>query len=113
MVAFYFLAGLNHFRDPNFYIPLLPEYFTYPYFINALAGGIEVILAICLLSKNLREIASYAIIAMLVAFIPSHIHFINTSGCLDSSLCVPAWVAWIRLIVIHPILMLWAFWHRE
>ena len=113
MATFYILAGLNHFRDPNFYIPLLPDYFTYPYFINALAGAFELILAVSLFSKSLREIASYGIIAMLVAFIPSHIHFIVSTGCFEGSLCMPSWVAWARLLLIHPLLMIWAFWHRE
>ncbi len=113
MFSAYLLAGINHFRDPNFYIPLLPDYFTYPYFINALAGSIEILLALSLLSKSLREIAAYGIIAMLIAFVPSHIHFITSEGCFDGSLCVPEWVAWVRLIVIHPLLMIWAFWHRN
>ena len=41
------------------------------------------------------------------------IYFININSCIPKGLCVPQWVGWVRLIVIHPILIAWAWWVRK
>ncbi len=104
---FYILAGINHFRDPDFYLPLIPDYFPYHVFINYSSGIIEMILGILVLFRNTRAIAAWGIVILLILFIPSHIYFIQLDGC-AGKLCVPGWVAWIRLLIIHPLLILWA-----
>jgi uncharacterized membrane protein len=113
LVVFYLFAGFNHFRDPEFYYPLIPPYFKYIYEINILAGLAEVLLAIGLTFKSTRKGAAYGIIIMLLAFIPAHIYFIQLEGCLSESLCVPSWVAWVRLLVVHPMLIGWVWVHRS
>lgn len=113
IVAFYILAGFNHFRDPGFYLPLIPDYFPYLEFINIAAGVIEILLGIGFAIQKPRKISAYLTITMLVAFIPSHWHFIELGGCVSDGLCVPDWVAWVRLIVIHPLLILWAYSNRK
>jgi uncharacterized membrane protein len=111
--AFYFFAGVNHFVNPGFYLPLIPPYFPYPEAINWLSGVGEIVLAIALLFSSTRKPASYLIIAMLVAFIPSHVYFIQVGGCIPDGLCAPEWVGWFRLIVVHPLLIAWAWWHSR
>lgn len=113
LVGFYVLAGINHFINPEFYYPLIPEYFVYPELINVLSGAIEVILGLALLSRSLRPWVVYAIIAMLVAFIPSHVYFIKEGSCVEGGLCVPQWIGWVRLVVIHPLLIIWAWKNRK
>ena len=113
IIGFYLFAGVNHFRDPDFYYPLIPPYFKYIYEINLLSGFIEVLLGLGLSFKSTRKWSAIGIIAMLLAFIPAHTYFIELGGCLSESLCVPAWVAWVRLIVVHPLLIAWAWWHRK
>lgn len=113
LVGFYLFAGFNHFRDPDFYYPLIPPYFQYIYEINVLAGVIEVLLALGLSFKQTRRLSAYGIVLMLLAFVPAHTYFIQEGGCMSEGLCVPAWVAWVRLIVIHPLLIFWVWKHRE
>jgi len=109
IAVFYFFAGINHFISPQFYLPLIPPFFPYPEAINSLSGIIEVALGLGMLFVQSRKIASYGIILLLLAFIPSHVYFIQIGSCISEGLCVPAWVGWVRLIVIHPILILWAW----
>ena len=113
LVGFYVLAGANHFVDPEFYYPLIPEYFVYPRLINTLSGAIEILLGLALLSRSLRPWAAYAIIAMLVAFIPSHVYFIQQGSCVEEGLCVPQWIGWARLVIIHPLLIICAWKNRD
>ena len=113
IVIFYVLAGLNHFINPSFYLPLLPNYIPYHAFIVPFSGALEILLGLGLIFKISRHHAAYAIIAMLVAFIPSHVYFIEIGGCIDGGLCAPAWVGWVRLLIIHPLLLAWAWYHRK
>lgn len=110
LIGFYFVAGVNHFVHPAFYLPLIPPSFPMPEWINWGSGVLEVLLAIGVAVPSYRKAAVYLIILMLIAFIPSHIYFIQIGACVsDESLCTPLWVAWARLIVIHPMLIYWAW----
>jgi uncharacterized membrane protein len=98
---------------PEIYWPLIPPYLVYIKELNLLSGLAEVILAIGLLFRASRKWSIYGIIALLIAFLPAHIHFIQMGSCISNSLCFDPWVAWVRLIVIHPILIYWAFIYRN
>jgi uncharacterized membrane protein len=106
---FYLLAGANHFLHPDFYYPLIPDYLPKPVFLNDASGVIELLLGAAVLYKPSRKLACNGIIVLLILFIPSHIWFIQKGGCMSESLCVPVWVAWARLIIIHPLLVYWAY----
>lgn len=109
----YFSGGINHFLMPEIYWPLIPPYLVYIKELNLISGVIEVILALGLLFGNTRKLACFGIIAMLIAFLPTHIYFIEMGSCISDSICFDPWVAWIRLIVIQPLLMYWAFVYRN
>lgn len=112
MALFYVAAGLNHFLNPSFYLPLIPPYFPYHALINWSSGVIEILLGILLIPTFSRKWAAFGIIAMLIAFIPSHVYFIEVNSC-AGDLCVPVWVGWFRLVVIHPLLIYWAWNNRN
>lgn len=110
MAGFYVLAGINHFVNPQFYIDLIPPYFPFKEFINIISGIIEIALGILLIPKQTRKWAGYAIILMLIAFIPSHVYFVQIGSCIEGGLCVSEFAGWARLIAIHPLLIAWAYW---
>ncbi|MFT6882792.1 MAG: putative membrane protein [Marinoscillum sp.] len=110
--AFYIFAGVNHFINPEFYLPLIPPYFPFHEAINLGSGVLEIVLGMGVLISRFRRLVAFAIIAMLICFIPSHVYFIQQGGCLGD-LCVAEWVGYVRLYVIHPILILWAYWHKD
>ncbi|MFQ3213115.1 MAG: putative membrane protein [Marivirga sp.] len=105
---FYVGAGVNHFINPDFYLGLIPDYLPYHETINYMSGVLEIIIGLAVLNLKTRKIASLLTIIMLVAFIPSHIFFIKIGSCVDNGLCVSSWIAWFRLLVIHPLLIIWA-----
>ncbi|WP_229712532.1 DoxX family protein [Marivirga lumbricoides] len=105
---FYLAAGVNHFINPSFYLPLIPDYLPYHPTINIISGIAEIILAIAIHFRAIRKVTAYLLILMLVAFIPSHIYFIQEGSCIQSGLCVAEWIGWARLLVIHPLLIYWA-----
>ena len=111
--GFYLMAGINHFRDPGFYLPLIPPYFPAPEIINILAGIAEVGLGLGVIFTLSRRLSIILMVIMLVAFVPSHAYMIQLGGCVADGLCVPVWVAWVRLVIIHPLLILWAWSYRN
>jgi len=110
--GFYVAAGANHFINPNFYFDLIPDYLPWHEAINLLSGIFEMLFGFMLLTNKYRKLAAFGIILLLVAFIPSHVYFITEGNCVDS-LCVPAWVGWGRLLIIHPLLIAWAYKHQH
>ena len=106
LIAGYFLAGVNHFWHPKFYYKITPKYLPIDrYWINIIAGIIEIVFAGMMVFQQTRLIGAYLIIAMLVAFIPSHIYFFQVYPNKKA-------FGWIRLLIIHPILIAWAWWVR-
>ncbi len=108
MIIFYLLAGLNHFRSPANYQAIIPTYLGNASWINIAAGISEILLAILLLFNTTRRIAAYGIILMLLAFIPTHIYMLQYHICIGEY-CPPDWALWIRLIILQPILIIWAW----
>jgi uncharacterized membrane protein len=108
MVVLYALAGFNHFRSPDTYLKIIPPYLGDPSLLNLLAGVAEVVLAGLLLFAATRKWAAYGIIAMLAAFVPTHIFMLKTGFCIET-FCAPEWLLWMRLLLLQPLLMVWAW----
>ncbi len=109
LILFMFIAGINHLINPQFYIPLIPDYLPNPSSINLLSGLLEILFSVLLVPSSTRKFSALAIIILLILFIPSHIYFIQIGACVEEGLCTPKWVAWTRLILVHPLLMLWSW----
>ncbi len=110
-IAFYLVAGINHFAQPQIYYPLIPSYLSeYAVPINVVAGFAEVIIAVLMIYHNTAKLSSWLAILMLLAFIPSHIYFIQAGNLSIGNFTITPFIAWIRLILIHPLLIFWAWW---
>ncbi len=109
LIGFYLFAGSYHFINPEFYLGLIPDYLPYPEFLNYISGVLEVLLGIGVALPKYRLTAAYGIMVLMLLFIPSHVYFIQIGSCIDGGLCVPPWLAWFRLILIHPLLIYWAW----
>ncbi|HMO40700.1 MAG TPA: DoxX family membrane protein [Saprospiraceae bacterium] len=110
--AFFIFAGANHFVNPGFYAPLMPPYLPWPDVLNVVSGVLEIAFGAGLLLPRYRWGSAIGIIALMLAFVPVHVYFIQVGSCIPDSLCVPPWVGWGRLVVVQPLLMLWAWWVR-
>ena len=109
LIGFYAFAGSYHFINPEFYSDLIPDYLPNHNFINYASGFFEILLACGVTLSKTRLVAVKGIIVLLVLFIPSHIYFIQVGSCVESAFCVSPWIAWVRLLMIHPLLILWAW----
>lgn len=107
-IAFYAFAGIMHFIHPSVYMEVIPDWLGNKSLINYVAGFAELLVAGMACFKLTRDLASYIAIVMLLAFIISHVYFIQLGSC-AGDLCIPEWIGWVRLIVIHPLLVWWAW----
>lgn len=109
LICFLLIAGTYHFINPNFYFDQIPPFFKNKELINYASGTIEILLALGLVIPKTRMLSSIGIILLMIAFIPTHWYVIEQKGCIPSAYCVPIWVAWLRLIILQPLLMIWAW----
>ncbi len=109
-IIFYVFAGYNHFANPSFYLPVIPPYLSmWASEINLLSGIIEIVLGLLLIPKYTRRYAGWGIILMLIAFIPSHIYFIQKGAFTLGGITMNPTISWIRLLIAHPLLIVWAW----
>jgi uncharacterized membrane protein len=113
LILFYLAGGINHFRDPVSYFKLIPSYLPYPILVNILAGVSELGFAILLIPSTTRKFAAWGIILMLIAFLPVHISMIGDAPLKLGSTSVTPLLAWVRLLLFQPLLILWAWWYTS
>jgi uncharacterized membrane protein len=108
---FYLVAGINHFRSPNSYLQIIPHYIPGPVIINIMAGGFELLFSLLLILPKTRRVAAWGIVLMLIAFLPVHISMIGEAPLKLGNLTVSPLLAWVRLVLLQPLLILWAAWY--
>jgi uncharacterized membrane protein len=106
MSLFYVVAGINHFRKPDFYKPLMPPYIPWHSFMIVASGVAEIGLGLFLLLQPTRPWAAWGIITMLIAFMPVHIYMYQERHTIF--LNVPAWIIVAR-IPLQAVLIAWAY----
>ncbi len=109
LIIGYLVAGVNHFRVPAFYIAIIPPYLPHPQIVNILAGCCEIGFAILLIFSKTREFAAWGIVFMLIFFIPVHMEMVRNVPYRLSGATVSPALAWVRLVVIQPLLIWWAW----
>lgn len=113
LIIGYLYAGINHFRNPASYWPIIPAYIPCPKVINILAGTFEIAFSLLLIHPKSRQLAAWGIILMLIAFLPVHIDMVIHAPLKLGSLNVTPMMAWLRLIILQPLLILWAWWYAK
>ena len=73
MAAFYILAGVNHFANPDFYKKIMPPWLPWHYSIIFISGLAEIVLGLLLLPLQTRKLAAWGIIILLVAIFPANV----------------------------------------
>ena len=108
LLAFGFMiAGANHFRDPAFYFAIMPPYLPWPELLVAISGLCEIAGGIGILIPQVRRLAGYGLIALLVAVFPANFHMAS-SGVQPAGVHLPEWVLWARLpLQLGFIFLIW------
>ena len=54
-IAFFVVAGINHFLNPQFYDAIVPNFIPYPRFIHQFTGVLEIIIPLLFLTRYRKE----------------------------------------------------------
>ena len=108
MSAFYVLSGSNHFIHPANYLSIIPPYLPLHEAINYVAGVAEICCGILLLFSATRNFAAWAVICMLIAFMPAHIYMIQQAPMQMGAATITPFIAWLR-IPLQALLIWWAY----
>ncbi len=103
LAAMFLTAGIAHFIFQERFTGVIPKSLPLRPFINEIVGGLEIILALLYYSK-IQKSAYIITFGLLLVYIWAHIYFIQIGSC-TAGFCISPWISWVRLIVIHPILL--------
>lgn len=105
MAAFYILAGVMHFVKPGFYRPMMPPNIPAPDLMIVLSGIAELGLGAALFVPEVRLLAVWGVVALLVAVWPANIHMALNPKNFPK---LKPFLLWVRVALQVP-LILWAY----
>ena len=100
------LAGANHFRDPAFYLSIMPPYLPWHLELVYLSGAAEIATGAALLVERLRGWAAWAAIALFIAVFPANLQMALHPELYPQFSPV---MLWLRL-PLQCVLVAWAYW---
>lgn len=109
MALIYIFIGIMHFAKPKAFMRIMPRYLPNHKVLVFLSGAAEILLGIALCLPLTKNIAIWAIIAMLTLFLL--VHFYMLSGE-KASAGFPKWALILR-IPLQFGLMYWAYWYLQ
>jgi uncharacterized membrane protein len=112
MALFYVFAGIQHFRVPDFYMPMMPPYLPWHAELVFLSGVAEVLCGLGVLIPATRKYAAWATIALLVAVFPANIHVAVNNVPVFGATEGAGTVGYIRL-PLQLVLIAWAYWYTK
>ncbi|WP_428265370.1 DoxX family protein [Haliangium sp.] len=109
MAGFYVLAGVQHFRAPEFYLQIMPPYLPWHLALIYISGVAEIVLGVAVLIPRLRVWAAWGLIALLIAVFPANVHAAMSEVSVSGA--DPIW-SWVRL-PFQALFIAWAWWYTR
>jgi uncharacterized membrane protein len=102
---FFIFAGTMHFTKTDLYESIMPDYLPFPVFLVYLSGVCEITGGVGLMIPRFRRLASWGLIALLIAVFPANLNM-AVNGI---DLGLPHAVLWWRL-PFQLVFMVWVYW---
>jgi uncharacterized membrane protein len=106
LAVFFVAAGINHFRATGFYLRMMPPYVPFHIAMVQVSGVAEIVLGILLLVPATTVVASWALIALLVAVFPANLQMALHPETFPE---FSVHALWLRL-PLQGVLIAWAWW---
>lgn len=101
---FLIYGGVNHFLNPEFYDPFIPDFLP-KLWVNYATGIIEIILGVGLCIPAFRRKAAFGALLLMIAFTPIHLWDLWAASPAIGSRTA----AWIR-IGVQGLFIAWLYW---
>jgi uncharacterized membrane protein len=98
-----FVAGLNHFLNPEFYVSIMPSYLPAHRELVYASGVAEMLGAAAVMYPRTHRVGGWFLIAVLVGVFPANVHMALNAEDYPN---IPLWVLLARL----PLQALFVYW---
>jgi len=102
---FMIVAGIYHFRNPNFYLKMMPSYLPFHLELVYLSGVIEVLCGILLLIPKTKVWGAWLCILTFLAIFPANIYMAQNPELFPK---IPREMLYIRL-PFQALFIYWAY----
>ncbi|MBX3276632.1 MAG: DoxX family membrane protein [Acidobacteria bacterium] len=106
LVVFFVAAGINHFRNPEFYLRIMPPYLPWHEALNYASGFFEILLGLLVLIPRCTRFAGWGLIALLAAVFPANLHMALNPHLFPE---LPPMAYYIRL-PFQLVFIAWVYW---
>jgi uncharacterized membrane protein len=106
LAAFFVVAGVNHFANPDFYVRIMPPYLPAHRELVVLSGVFEVLGGLGVLMPTSRGLAGWGLILLLLAVFPANIHMALHPEQFAS---IPVFALYARL-PLQIVFIAWTYW---
>lgn len=100
------VAGANHFRNPDFYVRIMPPWLPAHEELVAISGIFEILGGLAVFVAPLRPWAGWGLGALLVAVFPANLHMALNPELYPT---LPEAALWAR-VPLQGVLIAWAWW---
>lgn len=109
--AFYVFAGVQHFRDPEFYLKIIPPKLLWREAAVYLSGVAEIAGGLGLLIPALRRAAAWGLVTLLIVVFPANV-YMAINNIQATRWTVPTLLLWLRL-PLQALLIWWLLWSTD
>jgi uncharacterized membrane protein len=106
---FFVLAGVNHFRMTDFYLPMMPPWVPLHLESVYLSGVAEVGLGVLLLFPRTSVASAWGLIVLLIAVFPANLHMAQHPDAFPDFSQTALWAR----LPLQGVLIAWAFWYTR
>ena len=107
LAVFFVVAGINHFRQTDFYLRMMPPYVPSHLAMVQISGVAEIALGLLLLIPAASRTAACGLIALLIAVFPANLQMALHPETFPE---FSPRALWLRL-PLQAVLIAWAYWY--
>jgi uncharacterized membrane protein len=105
---FFVAAGILHFKNPDFYLKIMPPYVPLHLEMVYLSGVAEILLGAMLMFSDVQRLAGWGLILLLLAVFPANIYAYQHQELLPA-----APLLHLLRLPLQGLLILWAYWYTR
>ncbi|MGH9833243.1 MAG: DoxX family protein [Blastocatellia bacterium] len=106
LALLFVFAGVNHFRDPEFYLRMMPPQLPWHSALHLVAGVFEILFGVMLLIPKYQRLAAWGLIALLVAIYPANIYMAMNPQLFPEFSPTGLWIR----LPFQFVFIAWAWW---
>lgn len=106
LALFFVVAGFNHFVNRDFYLAMMPPFLPAHLALVYLSGMLEILGGIAVMIPQVRALAGWSLVLLLVAVFPANLHMALNPDLFPNISTVALYIR----LPIQGLVIAWAYW---